>query len=196
MAPGALHPKPWAPRGQASPGVSRRPDSKPRGKHAAGASNAAHRARCPKPGTPPLPAPHAETGLPTLQEEEVVNIPSPLGGGLGERAQEVPVALEQTGHEAEEGSLDLTLQPRPAPAHRLIVRQQELQGRLLLRPSVCWGPGQLGSGPAPAPPGRYRPQQLQWGTVSSRPSDPFARHPCARSTPVETLIPLSSSRKV
>lgn len=77
----------------------------------------------------------------TLQEEEVVHVPSALRRGHGERAQKVPIALEQTGHEAEEGALHLALQPGPAAAHGLVVGQQELQGRLLLWPGVCWGAG-------------------------------------------------------
>lgn len=81
--------------------------------------------------------PKQRQALFTLQEEEVVNIANPLRGGLGEWTQEVPVTLEQAGHEAEEGPLDFALQPGPAATHCLVVCQQELQGRLLLRPSVC-----------------------------------------------------------
>lgn len=74
----------------------------------------------------------------TLKVEKVVNISRPLRGGLGERAQEVPVAFEQTSHEAQEGSLDFPLQACPAATHCLIVCQQEFQGGLLFWSSVSW----------------------------------------------------------
>lgn len=74
----------------------------------------------------------------TLKVEKVVNISRSLGGGLGERAKEVPVAFEQTGHEAQEGSLDFPFQASPAATHCLIVCQQEFQGGLFLWSSVSW----------------------------------------------------------
>lgn len=87
----------------------------------------------------------------TLQDKEVIDVTRSLGGCLGERAQKGPVAFEQTGHEAQECTLNFTFQPGPTTAHSLIVSEQELQGGFLLRSSVCCGPGQDSlSGLAPA----------------------------------------------
>ena len=126
---------------------------------------------------PPAPGQPSRDAPTTLQKEEVVDISSALGGGLGEGAQEVPVALEQTRHEAEKGSLDFALQPGPAAAHGLVVRQQELQGRLFLGASVRWGPGQPESG-QPRPP--LLPSQRQ---LPARPSGGSFQPPRERVRP-------------
>lgn len=93
---------------------------------------------CPHPPSDPF-ANQNRASLFTLKVKKVVNISRPLRGGLRERTEEVPVTFEQTGHEAQEGSLDFPFQASPAATHSLIVCQQEFQGGLFLWSSVSWG---------------------------------------------------------
>lgn len=72
----------------------------------------------------------------TLQVEEGAAVGGPVGGGLGDGQQVGAVAPKQAAHEAQEGLLDLQLQLLLTPIDQVIVRQQELQGGLLLASGV------------------------------------------------------------
>ena len=76
----------------------------------------------------------------TLQVEQGAAVSGGVRWRLGDGQQEGSVSSQQAAHEAQERLLDLQLQLLLTPVDLIVVRQQELQRRLLLAGSAnCRG---------------------------------------------------------